>query len=238
MTYSWTVPAGATINSGQGTTSINVAFSNSFGTGNIVATVTSSCGAFVTRSVSVKGLPAVPASITGTTTPCANGQNVAYSCPSVTGATTYTWTVPSGATIVSGQGTRNLVVNFNNTAGTSNTMKVKAGNSCGTSSNRSLTITWQNCPRVGENVSETYLQIYPNPANDGTMVQWTNENEVGISIAVINSLGQMVWSKTGTYGSGQQQERITTSELAEGMYFVRLIRSDGTRETRRLVVSR
>jgi hypothetical protein len=139
---------------------------------------------------------------------------------------------------VSGQGTRNLVVSFNNTPGANSTIRVKAGNSCGTSSNRSLTITWQNCPRVGENVSETYLQIYPNPANDGTMVQWTNENEVGISIAVINSLGQMVWSKTGTYGSGQQQERITTSELAEGMYFVRLIRSDGTRETRRLVVSR
>lgn len=237
MTYNWTVPAGATISSGQGTNSINVAFSNSFGTGNITATVTSSCGASVSKSKSVKGLPATPASITGSTTPCANGQNVAYSCPSVTGATTYTWTVPSGTTIVSGQGTRNLVVSFNNTAGTSNTIKVKAGNSCGTSANRSLTITWQSCPRIGEDV-ESEVQLYPNPANEETIIRWSNETEQGISLTVINSLGQQIWNKTQEYGSGQQQETINTSMYADGLYFVSLVKADGTRETLRLVVSR
>lgn len=58
--------------------------------------------------------------------------NVNFSVSGVTGATSYTWTVPTGATISSGQGTNEIFVNFNNavTAGTQN-ISVLPGNSCG-----------------------------------------------------------------------------------------------------------
>jgi hypothetical protein len=72
------------------------------------------------------GLGAV-GSITGPVNICGNPSSVTYSIPSVTGATTYTWTAPPGATIVSGQGS--ISININYQAGSSSgNVSVVAGN--------------------------------------------------------------------------------------------------------------
>jgi gliding motility-associated-like protein len=55
--------------------------------------------------------------ITGPTDLCANEQGVTYSVVNTPGST-YTWTVPAGATIASGQGTNQVTVNFGATGGT------------------------------------------------------------------------------------------------------------------------
>ncbi len=52
-----------------------------------------------------------PGAISGLTTICGTGQ-VTYSISAVTGATGYVWSVPSGASILSGQGTNQIVVVF------------------------------------------------------------------------------------------------------------------------------
>ena len=52
--------------------------------------------------------------VSGNRTPCANG-NYIYSVPMVSGAT-YTWTVTNGS-IISGQGTPEIQVKWNNSAG-------------------------------------------------------------------------------------------------------------------------
>ncbi|MBS1634376.1 MAG: PHB depolymerase family esterase [Bacteroidetes bacterium] len=57
-----------------------------------------------------------PYAISGTLTVSAMQNGVSYSVPLHSGST-YTWTVPAGATIVSGQGTNSIVVNFGNTPG-------------------------------------------------------------------------------------------------------------------------
>lgn len=238
MNYVWTVPAGATIISGQGTSSVSISFSAAFGTGVISVMVSSPCGASVSATKSIKGTPAVPSSITGPTTPCYNGTGITYSCPAVTGATTYTWTVPAGTTIVSGQGTNTLVVNFNATIGGTGSLKVKAGNSCGTSSNRSVTLTWPFCPRVGDQQNEITAELVPNPTTDATLLSWYNSHEQVVSIKVINAIGQQIQQPTHTYGAGRQEQQIVTAGLSPGIYFVQLLRSDGTRETLRLVVTR
>lgn len=58
--------------------------------------------------------------------------SVSFRISGLTGATGYTWTAPSGATITSGQGTNSILVNFNN-AGQNNAYSVCATptNSCG-----------------------------------------------------------------------------------------------------------
>lgn len=50
--------------------------------------------------------------ITGPARLCTGGQNQTYSVTPVAGITNYIWTVPAGASIISGQGTSNLVVNY------------------------------------------------------------------------------------------------------------------------------
>lgn len=77
--------------------------------------------------------------ISGQTAICGNQNGVSYSIAPVSGATSYVWSVPAGATIVSGQGTTNISVNY--TAGSSGTVSVYASNgSCQTAPNN-LTIT-------------------------------------------------------------------------------------------------
>jgi hypothetical protein len=77
------------------------------------------------------GLGAV-GSVSGQSAICGSPSGIVYSIPSVSGATTYTWTVPSGAIIASGQGTTSISVNF--PAGSvSGNVSVAAGNgSCQT----------------------------------------------------------------------------------------------------------
>ena len=68
-----------------------------------------------------------------------------YSIAAVPGATGYTWTVPSGGTIVSGQNTTEIVVNWQNVAVGTYTVCVTASNTCGTSYSSCLPVDVQDC---------------------------------------------------------------------------------------------
>jgi hypothetical protein len=75
--------------------------------------------------------PSVPASISGPDSACIQASALTFSTPAVSNASTYQWTVPAGASIVSGQGTNTITVNLGNQSGT---VAVSAGNGCGSSS--------------------------------------------------------------------------------------------------------
>ncbi|NTW32893.1 MAG: hypothetical protein HGB12_09745, partial [Bacteroidetes bacterium] len=138
--YIWTVPAEASITAGLGTTSISVTFGTK--SGSVCVTAENNCETSQARcmDVSVDIAPATPGNITGPIT-AVPGQTspVSYSIASITGATTYNWTVPPGASITSGTGTTNIVVNYscNTTAGY---VAVTQTAACGTSAPASLVI--------------------------------------------------------------------------------------------------
>jgi len=137
--YNWVVPSGATF-SGGNTTSITVAFGSSAVSGYVTVTPTNACGSSTTSAaqyVSV-GLPSAVGSITGSLNVC-KGQSVAYSVSAVSGATSYSYTLPSGVTISSGSGTNSIVASFLGASVASGTFTVNAINSCGSTSN-SVTI--------------------------------------------------------------------------------------------------
>jgi len=118
-TYAWTVPTGATIASGQGTTAITVNYACSASSGNVMVTpsnISGCTGAAASLGVTVTGVGAA-GSISGSTTVCAGQTGVGYSISGVSGATIYTWTVPSGAAITSGQGTTSIAVTWDSVAG-------------------------------------------------------------------------------------------------------------------------
>ncbi|MCC6599495.1 MAG: hypothetical protein IT223_02355 [Crocinitomicaceae bacterium] len=137
--YNWTVPSGATITAGQGTTSITVDFGSTSGAVSVSAV--SNCGTSAPAGLIVGVNPASPAApgvITGNSSVCANSSGNTYSIAAVTDATTYTWSVPVGASITDGQGTTSIIVAFGNTSGN---VSVTAGNVCGTSSTSGLSVT-------------------------------------------------------------------------------------------------
>ena len=85
-------------------------------------------------NASVGTAPATPGAITGSISVCF-GSSVSYSILPVSGATSYTWTLPNGW---SGTSTTNSI---NATAGLSGTISVTADNSFGSSSPQTLSVT-------------------------------------------------------------------------------------------------
>ena len=71
-------------------------------------------------------------SITGQTAVCGTASNIIYSIPTVTGATSYTWTTPAGASIVSGQGSNTITVNYVSGGSNGNITVFAANASCQT----------------------------------------------------------------------------------------------------------
>ncbi|WP_299817692.1 ice-binding family protein [uncultured Pontibacter sp.] len=136
--YTWTVPQGWKIRSGQGSSTIEVEVGNS--AGQITVAGTNECGAGATAAIDVAPAPvsATPGTIEGPEATCANTTNLTYSIAVLTGADTYTWAVPAGWTIVSGQGTQSITVNAGASGGE---VSVTATNSCGTSAPSKLNVT-------------------------------------------------------------------------------------------------
>ncbi|MEI6684442.1 MAG: SBBP repeat-containing protein, partial [Bacteroidota bacterium] len=84
--------------------------------------------------------PGQPGPITGNTGICAPATGVLYSIAPVPIASGYTWTVPAGATIISGQNTTSITVDYGQTA-VSGYITVLASNACGQGEPDSLIVT-------------------------------------------------------------------------------------------------
>lgn len=142
--YVWTLPNGSTIDTAS--TSIMVNFGSGFSSGNIIVAAANSCGqssSLNPRTLTIQGSPARPGSISGITTGVCSKTNVTYSIAAVSGAASYMWTLPTGATIASGGSTTatpNITINFTNTF-TSGYICVTANNSCGSSTASCLSVS-------------------------------------------------------------------------------------------------
>ncbi|TSA27511.1 MAG: hypothetical protein D4R67_05860 [Bacteroidetes bacterium] len=132
--YVWNLPPGASIASGTGTNSITVNFATDASSGTITVYGNNICGngtGSPNFPVSVITIPDAAGTITGPSTVCAGSFGVAFSVPPITGATGYTWSLPTGATIASGANTADITVDFAVNA-VSGSFTVTGTNACGT----------------------------------------------------------------------------------------------------------
>lgn len=128
--YSWTFGAGATPSASSSSTLVNVSFASA-GDYNVTLTVSGPDGTnSVSKLVKVSTVsPVLAGPISGSTSVCLNATSLAYSITPVSSAGSYNWTVPSGGTVTSGQGTSSIIASFGTTAGN---VCVTATNGCGT----------------------------------------------------------------------------------------------------------
>ncbi len=131
--YTWTVSAGGTIVSGQGTSAVQVNWTTA-GAQSVSVNYANAFGCFAAApsvfNVTVNGAPAAAGPVTGTSAVCGGAMGVAYSCAPISGATYYVWNLPAGATIASGAGTTNITVDFAANA-SSGDITVLGNNLCG-----------------------------------------------------------------------------------------------------------
>ncbi|HEU4608937.1 MAG TPA: hypothetical protein VFS31_12565, partial [Chitinophagaceae bacterium] len=236
--YSWTLPAGATIVSGAGTRSVVINFSKTANTGDITVAGTNDCGNGIAKSlyVTVNPLPLDAGNISGENTICQGQTGVTYTVPAITYATGYVWTVPAGASIVSGANTNSITVDFSNAAVSGN-VTVKGNNSCGDGVSSSFPIMVNPLPGVAGNISGTATLCqgstgiaYHIPAiSNATSYTWTytgtgitinNETSKDITIDFSNSATSGVLTVTGNnhcgVGTVSANYAITVNPLPTG----------------------
>ncbi len=174
--YTWTVPAGASITQGQNTLSIKVSFPAGFSFGNVCVRANNGCGSSVASCLQVSGKSPTPGPIAGRISVCGNEKNLAYTIDPVPGATSYIWTVPVNAVLSSGQGSRRIVLKMGPNSGV---LTVKAVSSCGTSDARSLDIATVACLTSGT-ITTSMPQLRPVPEIVSSYGGFTTVGNLGI----------------------------------------------------------
>jgi len=126
--YVWTVPAGGTIASGQGTSAVTVTWTSAGArTVNVNYNNAGGCAGITPASYNVTVNPLPVPIITGPTPACTNFPSV-YSTDA--GMTGYSWTVSAGGTINSGQGTNAITVTWNATGSQTVSVNYTNANGC------------------------------------------------------------------------------------------------------------
>ena len=232
--YFWTVPAGATIMNGQGTATIEVDFSNSFTSGAVTVVAQNGCGNGAARSLTVSGTPGQAAPITGSSLLCV-GQNYIYDVPTISGAVTYTWTVPSGFIINSGQGTKTIDVKAGTVPASGLTISVRASNACGNGPSRVKNgISIVLCPRIGEG-SAMNIVAYPNPVSDLLNVRFDSDKNQDVLVTMMDAAGRMVISENRNADEGANKFEMSVKGIASGIYTMQLRTSDTVQSIRVVV---
>jgi hypothetical protein len=164
--YSWTPPPGCSFSllSSDGT-SILLSTSQGFSSGTLAVTANNGCGSSLPATKVLSAIPATPDGISGPSKIKAKQTGLVYRVTPVPGLN-YIWTVPNGASIVSGQNTSTVTVNWGNNSGK---IKVSASNSCGSSAQAGLQVNFVTIPTVY--ASSTALPSFGSICVNGSVVK-------------------------------------------------------------------
>jgi hypothetical protein len=172
--------------------------------------------------ITVNALPSDPGTVSGPVSTCRSTAGVIYSILPVNGATSYAWTVPSGATITGSSTGNSISVNFGASASDGN-VTVQALNGCGASFNTSQLaislfdrpspmITGQTTVNLNDTVTYTAdigmsdyswsvssggeITAGGSSSDDFVAIHWTNGGVQTISLDYTNTNGCQALSPT------------------------------------------
>lgn len=216
--YTWTLPPGW---SGTATTnSISVTVGNT--AGSISVKANNNCGSSASQSLSVTPgpVPAQPGTISGSTL-VTSGQTTNYSIIAIPNTTGYTWSLSGGGTITAGQNTNAISITWS-TQGSYN-LSVKALNNCSNSDSTSVTITVSTTTAVVNPDNRFLLKVMPNPTSDVFYVSAKGVINKNITIEVMNTVGQNIYSTQVQARVNDFSHRINLGKAASGIYRVKII---------------
>ena len=228
--YVWTVPSGAIIVSGQGTNSITVDFDSSTASDTISVYGTNDCatGKAAKFPIVVTLKPGAAGEIIGATTFTEGSIGEPYTVLPIDNATSYTWTLPTGATIDTGSGTNSITVNFSSTAQPGQ-ITVYGSNLCGdgvASAPLALTVPSKN------------FKIFPVPNNGIFTAMITFPTEETFTINIYDHLGNKIMEVDGAHTVGGAYSKVINLDyLPNGLYFVEFTNST-FREVKKLLITK
>jgi hypothetical protein len=237
--YSWIAPNNATIINHPGGTGVNdtiveVKFADVFQTGSLGLKAGNSCGSSATRNLSISKL--------NVATPSDIDVQVLSNCPSRVykytlaampiQALSVLWSVPDGATIVSGQGTTSITVSYPPSA-VFGFITAQGINNCSSGSIRFRQIKLQSCPNTFTSTAPTVkgvvvatedmtVSVYPNPTTTAFRINLNTLSKDVVKVRVMDMQGRMV--KCYTLVASQQMS--FGNDLKAGSYMVEFIQGD------------
>ncbi|MPM10003.1 hypothetical protein SDC9_56327 [bioreactor metagenome] len=207
ITYTWMFPSGWTINSGQGTNSVNVTTGNTSGT--ISVTPSNGSGSGTPRTLSVSIIPG-PAIDLGPDTSICNNQSLILDAGNA--GSTYQWSTSASTQIITIDAS--LL-----SAGSAYNYQVTVTNSNGCSATDEIEISVLDCTGIME--SDIATGIFPNPAQSSITVTCAD----GIRrVEILDTKGSIVFSEMFS----NTVANINISALSEGLYYVRVTSENGT----------
>ena len=186
----------------------------------ISITMTSNASCVTTAQVSsnaitmtVNANPAFDTHVSGPTSVSTDETAVTYSVTNQPGMT-YTWSVPTDATIVSGQGTSSIVVDFGSLSGNITLVET---NPAGQTSTITVPITVSSTITTPVLVASTEpsIKVYPIPCSDKVSIELNESVSTEVSYTLIDVLGNTVMTGTQTYSGTPIDLEIP---FASGMY--------------------
>jgi len=128
-----------------------------------------------------------------------------YSTDSILYATSYDWSLPTGATIVSGQGTQVITIDFSNAV--SGTIKVRGHNTCGDGLFTDTIVTVHQAPNLTVSTSDTIIcagvtiTLMATTSVSGCTFLWSNSLGTS-SIVTASPTNNITYSVTVTDNTG------------------------------------
>ncbi len=213
--YNWVLPEGATGTSTTNTISVN--YGGSAQSGAIYVNGINTCGAGQASSlnITVNTLPSDAGVITGDDIVCQGENDVQYSIPEINNASSYTWTLPPGAT---GSGSTNTInVDFGTNAQSGN-ITVSGNNECGTGQSSTKVITVNQQPGDAGNIA-------------GTQTVCQSQTNVVYTVPVIDNATSYNWNLPPGASGSSTTNSITVNfnnSATSGNISVRGVNSCGT----------
>ena len=207
-TYTWTVPPGATITSGGNTSNITVDYSTLASPGSItVKGINNICGSgqAVTMALNVAPSAQPAGTISGNTNICTPASGILFSVPAITGANNYVWNLPAGVSIVAGNNTNAITVDFSLSSASGNITVYGQSTLCGNGLSSTLP-----------------LSIHPDPQPAGPVSGLTTlcvpVTGITFSIAAVTGADSYIWTLPPganiTTGSGTNSIVVDFSQTA------------------------
>ncbi len=166
--------------------------------------------------------------INGITTVTVSQTGVTYSVTN-TASTTYTWTVPAGASITSGQGTNQITVNFGSASGNVSVTETNSV-SCKVGPLNLFVTVGGSTTGINQATGSTQLTIYPNPTNGIIHIQSTGVLQ---TLKVLNSLGEVIQQST----TNTSESIIDLSSYPTGIYIL-FLQAEGKAPSIRKIILR
>jgi hypothetical protein len=220
--YVWTIPAGWT---GSSTTT-SITITSGSNSGSISVSGVNNCGQGAAQSLAINIAPALvqPLSISGNNEVC-NQSVQNYSVPSVVGATSYIWTLPSGW---SGSSNTNTISVGVGTSG--GTIMVTASNACSNSPAQMMAITVTQTPQQPTEIigsaalCEGQQEVYSvNPAGGNVVYNWVlpagwmgNSTSNVITVTASPNGGFITVTAMNNCGVSSAQTKSVTSAPSPG----------------------